>query len=89
MKKGILVLCAMLLSTALFAEQTPYYNQFGSLKNSSSQPQRGYAKPGDNNYINEQQDNYVYKQNNSYQGSRPGDSDFAERQQRDMLRRDR
>lgn len=81
----------MLLGTALFAEQTPYYNQYGSLKNSSSnsQPQRGYEKPGDNNYINQQQDEFVHGKNNSYQGSRPGDSDYAERAQREMLRRDR
>ena len=91
MKKSILVLCVIFFSAGLFAEQTPYYKQYGSLKSSSSssQPQRGYAQPGDKNYLNEQQDNFLYGKNNSYQGSRPGDSDFSERQQRDMLRRDR
>jgi hypothetical protein len=36
-------------------------------------------KPGDDNCINQQQDEQIYGKDNAYQGSRPGDDDWGER----------
>ncbi len=45
-----------------------------------STPSRGSEQPGDENYNNMKVDEYIYGKNNSFQGSRPGDDDYSDRQ---------
>lgn len=89
MKKVILSLVAV--ASMVFAYDSNFGSQYNmkdysKSSDSYSNPSRGYEKPGDSNYNNMKTDEYIYGKNNSYQGSRAGDSDFSERQMKNLMR---
>lgn len=59
---------------------------YGNSYNSNSNNKRTMSSPnnriirGDKNYLNMKSDEYIYGKNNSFQGSRPGDSDYSDRE---------
>lgn len=89
MKKIALILIAA--TSITFAYDSNFGSQYNmkdysKSSNSYSNPSRGYEKPGDSNYNNMKTDEYIYGKNNSYQGSRAGDSDFSERRMKALMR---
>jgi hypothetical protein len=80
--KKILMLTG--LSVFLFAGQYQGYGKYDSEsgtynKDKRSSAERGFEKAGDSNWNNMQIDKQRYGEKNNYQGSRPGDSDWGER----------
>lgn len=81
MKKTVIVVGVILAYSSLFAgwyDNKPSSNH-ERVQNQRQEPQRGYEKPGDSNYLNNQIDSSIYGKNNPYQGSKPGDSDYGDR----------
>jgi len=81
MKKVILVLI-LLVSSSLFAG---WYDKKSSNSKDREQSQRGYEKPGDDNYLNQQSDEMIHGKDNAYQGSRAGDDDYLDRVNKDLM----
>ncbi len=79
MKKVILI--SVFVASSLFAGSygNNGYSGYGNNSKANEPVERGYAKAGDKNYENEQIDRNLYGEKNAYQGSRPGDSDWGER----------
>jgi len=77
-----------LLAVSLFAgwyDNDNSNNNDNSYDYGNSQPDRGMEKPGDNNWINQQQDEQIYGKDNAYQGSRAGDDDWGERNLKHLI----
>lgn len=90
MKKVFLI--SVFVAGSLFAGSygNNGYSGYGNnSKSSSEQSERGYAKAGDKNYENEQIDKKLYGEKNAYQGSRPGDSDWGERNLKQLNNQDK
>jgi len=89
MKKIVLIISICLLWSNLYAgwydNQLNQNKSYENQNNNKEQPQRGYEKPGDDNYLNQQTDEMTYGKNNSYQGSRPGDDDYSDRLTQDLI----
>lgn len=76
----------VLLYTGLYAGW--YDNQSSNnnyTQDKQRQPQRGYEQPGDDNYLDQRIDSAIYGKDNAYQGSKPGDDDYNERLQKQLM----
>ena len=87
MKKITLIglLAVSLYAGGYYNSNSGYYNSNSNNGYYNSQPDRGTEKPGDDNYINQQQDEMIYGKRNAYQGSRAGDDDWGERNMKQLM----
>lgn len=89
--KKVLISLGLIGCLSLFAEQYGYkgygktYSDSSEYNNSKAKIERGFEKPGDANWNNMQIDKSLYGDKNNYQGSRPGDSDWGERNLKQLM----
>lgn len=86
------ILLSIAIGSCLFAGQYQGYGKYDSEsgtynKNKYGESERGFEKPGDSNWNNMQLDKQRYGEKNHYQGSRPGDSDWGERNLKQLMDR--
>lgn len=84
------ILLTISIASCLFAGQYQGYGKYDSEsgtynKNKYDSQDRGFEKPGDSNWNNMQLDKQRYGEKNNYQGSRPGDSDWGERNLKNLM----